>query len=361
MNKNINLSEKDASIFRKTIGWGSLFFVSAMILALALGFIPIFQQSSNLWKMFLGILEIFGIRTKPLVYCLFRCGFSVAYFLVLVFAVKGVINMIKNINYWKNSEHDTNVARSAIKLCVNLQNEIFLAFVVLMVVSHMLNSYRLGLWSILIFSVFVLVNLALNCAIMLLLKREWLDSVLSSLSTTLVLVVALLFVFNVKSVDADILIKQVLAFLKSLFYVSYHRLFQSVFNWFLVPSFTIYVTVKLLLLFKESLNHGITSWKSKKFMLTTVIGFAVIALMQIISCDSFSLWVLWSLVINNLEFALVGLAVFFISQTQGTKCPDIPSYDDIIKAEMEAQARELEALETEEAIETTETVEASIE
>ena len=364
MNKNINLSEKGASSLKKAIGWGSLSFISAMILALALGFIPIFQQSSNIWKMFLGVLEIFSIRTKPLVYCLFRCGFSAAYFLVLVFAVKSLIKAIPNIKHWKDSEHDTNVARSAIKLCVNLQNEIFLAFVVLMVLSHMLNSYRLGLWSILIFSVFVLVNLALNCAILLLLKREWHESVLSSLSTTLVLVVTLLFVFNVKSVDADILIKQAFAFLKALFYVSYHRLFQSVFNLFLVPSFTIYVTIKLLLLFKKSLNYGITSWKSKQFMLTTVIGFAVIALMQIISCDSFSLWVLWSLVINNLEFALVGLAVYFLSKNQGTKCPDIPSYDDIIKAEMEAQARELEALETEEIIETTETtetVDASIE
>ena len=361
MNKNINLSEKDASILRKIIGWVSLSFISAMILALVLGFIPIFQQSSNVWKMILGVLEIFSIRTKPLVYCLFRCGFSVAYFLVLIFAVKSLIKIIKNINYWKDSELDTNIARSAIKLCVTLQNEMFLAFVVLMVVSHMLNSYRLGLWSTLIFSVFVLVNLAINCAILILLKREWLESILSSLSTTLMLVVALLFVFNVRSVDLDIFIKQIFVVLKSLFYVSFPRLFQSVFNWFLVPIFTMYVTIKLLWLFKESLLHGITSLRGKKFMLTTVIGFAVITLMQIVFCNSFSLWVLSNLVINNLEFPLVGLAVYFLFKNQGTKCPDIPSYDDIIKAEMEAQARELEALETEEIIETTETVDASIE
>ena len=361
MSKNINLSEKNVSTFRKTIGWVSLSFIFAMLVALVLGFIPAFQQSASAWKMIFGALEIFGVRTKPLTYCLLRFGFAAAYFFVLAFAIKSLVKIFKSINQWKNSEHDTNISRFAIKACVRSQNEIFWTFIALMVVSHVLNSYRLGLWSTIILSLFVLINLALNCAILLVYKRSWLESVLSPLSTTLVLVVTLLFVFNVRSVDLDIFIKQVFVFIKSLVHVSYHRLFQSIFNWILIPPFTIYVTIKLLLLFRESLSHGITSWKGKSFMLTTLIGFGVITLVQIVSCESLSAWVLWNLHINNLEFALVGLSVFFLSKNQGTSCPDVPSYDDVIKAEMEAQARELEALETEEIIETTETVETSIE
>ena len=58
MNKNITLSEKNVSSFRRMIGWLSLTLSSLTLIAIAAGFIPIFQQSSNAWKMLLGLFEI---------------------------------------------------------------------------------------------------------------------------------------------------------------------------------------------------------------------------------------------------------------------------------------------------------------
>ena len=343
MNKNITLSEKNVSSFRRMIGWLSLTLSSLTLIAIAAGFIPIFQQSSNAWKMLLGIFEIFNIRTKPLIFCLLRFAFSLVYFLVLVLGIRNLIQTIKNMNVWRKGENDTNLSRSAISHCVASQNEIFVMFIVLMVLAHVLNAYKLGLWSTIILSVLILLNFAINYMKILLYKRDLIESIFSPLSTTLMLVITLLFVFNVHSVDFDMLIKQIFAFIRSILYVPFRRLFVSVFDFILIPGFTMYVIVRIVLLCRESVCDGIRSfdftYKCKKFMITTLVGFVVIVCAHTISSDALNLWMLWNLITNHLEFALAGVAVFFLSKNLGTSLPNVPSYDDLIKEALESEEK----------------------
>ena len=361
MSKNINLSEKIAVSIRKATAFFSLFISAMMLILIILGFIPNFDQSANAWKMFGNLMELFSIGTKPLMFCLLRFGFAICYFFMLFWGIRDLISIIRNIKCRINDDHDTNASRSMLSNCVMLYNKIFVRFVVLVVLSHILDSYNLSLWSGLVLSVLVLFNFAINYIKMLLLKRDLIESAFSPLGTVLILTIVILFMFNYNSVDFDIYIKQIINFIRSSFDIPFRRVVQGLFEFVLIPSFFLYALVRLVLIFREFISYGVKSWRfeqiCKRFAVINLIAFAVIVISQIISSESYSLRMLWKLCINNAELILFGVAVYFLSKNQGTKCPDIPSYDDIIKAEMEAQERENEAAKEAETIETIEITE----
>lgn len=365
MNKNINISEKTAVLMRKATICLTLCLSATTLILIVLGFVPNFDQSANAWKMFGNLLEVFSIGTKPLMFCLLRFGFATCYFILVFFVIRDLIAIIQNIKRSKNDEHDTDRARSILTNCVMVCNEIFVKFVAFMVLSYILDSYRLSLWSVLVLAFLILFNFSINYLRMLLLKRNLFESAFSPISTVLILVIVMLFMFNYNSIDFDIYIKQTINFVGSVFDIPWKLVISGLFGVVLIPTFFLYFLIRLLFIFRGSISYGMKFWNfernCKRFMIINLIAFSVIVISQIILNGSYSLWAFWNLSINNLEIVFAGLAVYFLSKNQGTNYPDVPSYDDIIKAEMEAQARELEALETEEIIETTETVDASIE
>ena len=74
-------------------------------------------------------------------------------------------------------------------------------------------------------------------------------------------------------------------------------------------------------------------------MITTLVGFVAIVCAHIIASDALNLWMLWNLITNHLEFALAGVAVFFLSKNLGTSLPNVPSYDDLIKEALESEEK----------------------
>ena len=320
MKNTINLSDKAAVSFRKVIGFVSLLLSIVMIVIVLCGGIPFFRQGSNLIKMTYDLFEIFNVTSKPILYCLVHFVFAVIYFVLLVFAIKDFVAMIKTIKIWLNDAHDTKIARFSLTNCVSLCNEMFVKFVILAALSYVLDSYKLSVGANLVFALLVLFDFAINFMKVLLVKRNLSESFFAPLVPTLVLIIAALFMFNSLNFELDLYIRQFFNFFRMIFtltgVVSWGYVFKTLILQVLLPAFGVYVLVRLILLFIGSMSYGMKfvnfEKNCKTFMITNLIAFGVVVIILMVSEGTFILSRLLDLIFGNLEFVLLGAAVFII-------------------------------------------------
>ena len=345
MNKTSNLSDKSAVYLRNTIGFASLGTSFLIIASIILGIIPIFDISSNPITIVYNLAEFVKIASEPLLYCLLHIAFSIIYIVVLVLSIMKLIEQIKTVKLWKSDTHDTKTARYALTNCVMMQNEILIYFVILMVSSYVIDSYKLNFISNLVLVMLVVLTFAVNYMRKLLVKRHLLEGVLSPLITTVLLVIIMLFVFNTLNVDLDIFVRQSTNFIRAVFTmigkISFNYFLKIFVAQILVPTFSFYVLVEFILLLIGSVSFGMRfvslEQNCKRFMLVNLIAFGVIVALQVLAEGVYQPDVMLNCALNNLEFVIFGVSIFLISKNQGSDIPDAKAYEDFVRETVECQ------------------------
>ncbi len=343
METRINLSEKSAISLRKSIGILSLILSVVIMIIIVFGGIPIFKQGSNLIKMIYNLFEIFNITSEPILFCLLRFGFAALYFTLLVFIVKDFITMTKTVKKWSKDEHDTKRARLSVSICLGMYNDIFVKFIIIAASSYVLDSYKLSIGANLVFALLVLIHFALNSMKVILVKRHLADSIFAPLISTFVLIVAAMFMFNSLDFELDLYVRQLLNFFSMVFTlmgsVSWGLILKTLMTQVFLPAFGVYVIVRLILLFIASMSHGMKFVNFEKnckiFMITNLIVFGATTVVLMVSEGTFVPSRLIDLLVGNLEYALLGVALFVISKNQGSSVPNAPAYDDLIQEEIQ--------------------------
>ncbi len=339
MNKIINLSDKSAVALRKIVGFFSIALSAINLVIVLLGVIPIYQQRSNPITIACNLLEVLNITSKSFFHCYLKFGFSIFYIITLIFIVKDFIGMVKFPKLWIKDEHDTGLARISLEISVTAQNNIFIRIIVLMVVSYMLDSFRLSFWAKFILVVLALGNFALNAMKTFLNKQNYLESIFSPVATTVILLCLTLFMFNVCNMDITIYIKSFANCIRTIINVSdsfsTRHILQMIISQILVPSLNIYILVTLVMVFIVSASYGVKFWKferiCKRFMIINIIALGVVVVLDIIAKGQFGLAALFNSIFNNWEFVLFSIAVFFLSKNHGSTFPNAPTYDDLLK------------------------------
>lgn len=348
MNKTYNLSDKTAVSLRKIIGIISIVLSILSVVLIGVGFIPLFQRKSSIITIGYNALEILKFTSKPLFYCLFKCAFSILYVVLVWLSVRDIFALFASMKGWMKEEHDTKKARTSVTNCVLIQNDIFIRFIVLFVVSYALDSFVLTPMSKLILIGYALANIILNVMRMFLVKHNLLEGLLSPVSTGLLLLVAMLFMFNIFDVELGVVIKQFIRFLQVLFVlgstVSTGYIFTTVATQIILPIFYIVVLIRLVNAFVTSITYGTKftgfARSCKSIMIGNIVVSVIIMSLQMIGEKNANPEVLFTLLINNLGFILLSVAVFLLSKNQGSDIPDVPDYDELLKEEQERQAQE---------------------
>lgn len=338
MNKTLNFSDKFAVSFRKIIGIASMVFSVFGILLVVFGIIPVYQRKATPIIMVKNLFEIIKIGSKPLLYRVFHFGFSLLYFALLALLVRDLVMMIKYSGVWFKEEHDTKRARASVLKCVEFQNHIFIKVIILSVASYLLDPFGLGMWAKIIFIVLTFVNFALNFGKWLLVKRKILNCLLPTLSSTLILICTMLFMFN-SEIKLETLIRSSVNFVRMILSfgktLSNEFIVQVFLTNIVLPAFYIYVLVRLMIFFVISTSYGSGFYRfernCKNFMITNMIALGIILIVEIIIRNDHTSLPILPLLVNKWEFALLSVVVFLLSKNHELGCVDAPSYDDLIQ------------------------------
>ena len=350
MNNTTKLSDNAAVSLRRTVGIISLILSVLTIALILIGIVPIFHQSSNPITIVYNAFEVLSITSKPFLYCLLKIVFSLIYVILLILSLKDLFAIIRSSKFWFKEKNDTKMGRTSITNCVFIHNDIFVRLIALFVISYSFDSYTLSLGTTIILVVMTLCNFAINFLRMFLAKRNVMESIFSPMSTCLMLLVTMLFMFNICDVEIGMLIRQMFDAGRMLIYmggtVGSEYIIHTILTGVVVPILYLCVLGKLTHSFVTSVSYGrkysgfVSSCRG--LMISNIIFACVIVTVQMISERSTDPTTFFALILGYLEFILFSIAVFLLSKNQGSDLPDAPTYDDLMEAQNAQPAGEFE-------------------
>lgn len=337
MNNTYESSYKSMVSLRRTIGILALILSIVTIVAILLGIVPIYKQSGDVITVGENLFLFLGLMTKPIYYIAFRIIFSIIYIILVVKSVKDLIVMFKASKFWIKDENDTKIARTSITNCVAMYNDIFIRLIALLVASYAFDSFKLRLLGKLLLIALSVCQLVINVLRMYLVKRNFWDSVFSPLSSSLVLTVLMLFMFNIYNVNISVFCRQLggvgRVLIRLTGTVSSAYIVQVVVTQIVLPILYIVVLFKLLHLFTESISYGIKYSgyidSCKRTMIANIVICCIVVAAQMISERNTNPAVFFSLIMNYMEFILLSVSIFLLSKNQGSSLPDAPVCEDL--------------------------------
>ncbi len=193
MTKIINISKDKLCLIQKVLMLTSII-ASAGILALILyGTIPFGGYNTTPFGIMSLFLNIIDIGRRAFIHIVCNVGFSVLYVFVCIKSFFKIIKMIKNRQTWLFSKLDSNPVRAAVSFRVEGFNEIAWYYILLTLVSVIVNGCNFGPLFITILVAIFLVAAIINVVRFICVKRNIEESIVVPLSMILVVVGVLVF------------------------------------------------------------------------------------------------------------------------------------------------------------------------
>jgi len=346
MNKTLELSNGTAVLLRRLVGLSSLLVSIGCTAAILLGFIPLYHESTTVITILYNLFEILNITKKSIWYCVCCAGYSVLYIVLAIKSIKDIFWIVKQKNNWFNPKYDGEEPRKRATNCVEITNAITFRFIFLLVLSYLIDGYKLSTGNWVIIGAVVFVNLLVNYLRMFYVKRNFAASIFSPLSTTLIFVAAILFVFNICNVEFTLLVRQTgnvvrMLGIGILSHVNIEYIIKTVCSNLLLPFFYLFVVHGLLRAYIDSVSYGKKYADfypyCLKMMKRNLIFIGVIIVLQFVAEKTTQPEAIINSILANLEFILLNVAIYFLSKNQGVDLPDAPYSDYIEQPDEEAE------------------------
>ncbi len=319
-------------VVRRIAGVLSLVISGFIVLAITLGFVPIFMQNGNPIVAVINSIEVLNLGDAPLYYILSHVVLSIVYAVILGFCIKDFVLMLCRLTFWVGEDHDTKLSRSSLVNCVSSGNDIFVRFIILMLASYSVDSYKLETWKIVVLFLLILGNMAVNVMQNYVFKHKFWVSAHSPAITTLILVVTLLFTFNIYDVEIVMFLREFSNAWRAVFSMGdmlpFPYIVHTVVTYVIIPITHMYLLVKFYLAFKNSMSSGTQenayAHSCKSLMITSAVMAGIIATGYVISEGS-----IIALISIPMDMVILSVAVFLLTKSQGTDIPDVPPCDEL--------------------------------
>ena len=151
------------------------------------------------------VLETVFIGKTSFVYFLGNVAFCGLYIYTLVMAIIDIVACIRSMKIWLLSKEDNKKNRVETRTVVIKLNNCITRYLILLMVSYMITAFNIGVMNTILLCLLIGGSLAVNIAKNIIYKGELVDSVVTALNRTIILLASLFLVFFSQLQTLDIL------------------------------------------------------------------------------------------------------------------------------------------------------------
>lgn len=352
----MELSNKRVILLQRVVSTLAVAFSGVCIAMMLFGFVPFMQRSANVLVVFENAFEVLKIFNKNFWQCI-ACGVFALFYAFQVFnSLKMFLSIVRERKQWFMLKHDTAHAREQVNVVVLRFNRIMIRLTVLMIVSYIIDAYRLDGGRLLLLAIVVLANFVANALKLFYFKRNVEASTFAPISVTLIMCALFIYLFKVLNVQVLSLLKQLynVLFILGMDDMSVQYVLATVIMQILMPILHLYIIYCLLDILDDAMCYAETNRESFAESIKTLnkklfIILGVIAAVQCYAYDSLNFEGIFNVVLYYVDIVLVLLGVYFLSRNAQAEYPNAPTEEELAEAaaaaEYEAAVEEGEVVE----------------
>jgi len=202
--KPITLEKEKFFLIKKITLIAAFSLICLTLICLIFGAIPLRGRAMGVVPLVNTVLETIFIGKTSFVYFLGNVAFCGFYIYTLVKAIIDIIVCIKSMKLWLSNEDNKKTRIEARTVVITLNNCIT-RYLVLLMISYMITAFNIGVMNTILLCLLIGGSLAVNIAKNIIYKGELVDSVVTALNRTIILLASLFLVFFSQLQTLDIL------------------------------------------------------------------------------------------------------------------------------------------------------------